>query len=335
MKGSKKRCAGTFAALLPWLLLCAPLCPGRAAASSFSSDSAGTAGVQFLKIASGARGAGLGEAYSAFVDDAFALDWNPAGLINIEAQSLVFMHAPYLAETYLDYFAYAEKAGEVGAWGVSGKYMNFGELRHTDSSGLDMGAFTPYDMSMSVGLACYITGFNKDPDERFVLGATGKFVRSKIISADSTLSADIGLLTPLMLDKTFRMALTAQNIMGTLRFDKEETQLPLVLRLGSLISLSKYLNITADIVAARDYLPYLAAGSEARIRAYEDMDLFLRAGFNTRAVNDTSGARNVSFGAGLRFSGYRLDYAFSPFGVLGSAHRISISMIFSSPQYRR
>jgi len=223
----------------------------------------------------------------------------------------------------------------VGAWGLSGKYMNFGELRHTDSSGLDMGPFTPYDMALTVGLACYVTGFNKDPEDRFVLGATGKFVRSKIISADSTLSADIGLLTPLMLEKTFRMALTAQNIMGTLRFDKEETTLPLILRLGSLISISRYLNITADIIAARDYLPYLAVGSEARVRAYEDMDLFLRAGFNTRAVNDISGARNATFGAGLRYRDYRLDYAFSPFGAIGSAHRISISMIFSNVRNER
>ena len=334
MKGSaEERKAHGLAALLPGLLLCGLLWPGRAAAAQgFNSDAAGTAGTQFLKVASGARGAALGEAYSAYSDDAFALDWNPAGLININYKSLVFMHAPYLAGTYADYFAYAENAGEVGAWGLAVKQMNFGEIRRTDSSGMDMGGFTPYDVALTVGLACYVTAFNREPSERFVLGATGKFVRSKISATDSTISADIGVLTPLMFDGTFRMALTGQNIMGSLRFDKEETLLPLILRLGTLTKLSGNLNLTADAIAARDHLPFLAAGAEARLSPYADMDLFLRAGFNTRAVSDLSGTRNATFGAGFRYTNYRLDYAFSPFGDIGTVHRISISMTFDKPE---
>ncbi len=336
MKGPwKKAAAHARPALLPGLLLCVLLAPGGAAAQDYSAGAAGTTGTQFLKVAAGARGAALGEAYSAYADDAFALDWNPAGLINISNKSLVFMHAPYLAESYADYIAYGENTGEMGAWGVAAKQMNFGEIRRTDSSGLDTGTFTPYDVAMSVGLACYVTGFNFEPEERFVLGATGKFVRSKISSSDSTISADIGLLTPLMLDGTFRMGLSAQNIMGSLRFDKEETQLPLTVRLGNMMQLYKHFTLTVDLVAARDNLPYLATGGEARISADKDMDIFLRAGFNTRAVSDLGGTHNIALGAGLRYSDYRLDYAFSPFGDLGSVHRISVSMTFKEKKPAR
>ncbi|OGR45015.1 MAG: hypothetical protein A2X35_06365 [Elusimicrobia bacterium GWA2_61_42] len=314
------------AALLPALLLCGPA--AAAAGQGFDSASAGTATAQFLKVASGARGAALGEAYSALADDAFALDWNPAGLINIKKNSMAFMHAPYLAGTYADYFAYAETAGEVGSWGLSLKYMNFGKITQTDSSGFDLGGFTPYDMAINVGFACYITGFNKDPEERFVLGATGKFVRSKILSADNTVSADIGLNMPYMFDNRFRMALTAQNIMGTLRYDKEEAPLPLILRLGTATKLADYFTLTADIIAARDNLPFLAMGTEVKVPVYSEMDVFLRAGFNTRAISDVSGTRNVSFGSGLRYTDYCLDYAFSPFGDLGTVHRISATITF-------
>jgi hypothetical protein len=318
-----KKCA----ALLPALLLCAAL-GTPVSAQGFDSASAGTATAQFLKIAAGARGAALGEAYSALADDAFALDWNPAGLINVKTNSMAFMHSPYLANTFVDYFAYAESAGEVGSWGVSFKYMNFGKIAKTDSSGMDLGSFTPYDMAVNVGFACYITGFNKDPEERFVLGATGKFVRSQILSADNTVSADVGINMPYMFDNRFRMSLAAQNIMGTLRYDKEQASLPLMVRLGTVTKFSDYFNLTGDLAAARDNLPYLAMGGEARLPVHEDMDAFLRAGFNTRAISDVSGARNVSFGGGLRYKTYQFDYAFSPFGDLGSVHRLSILMTF-------
>ena len=314
------------AALAPALLLCA--LAAAAGAQGFDAGSAGTASAQFLKIASGARGAALGEAYSALADDAFALDWNPAGLINIKKNSMVFMHATYLAGTYADFFAYAETAGEVGSWGVSFKYMNYGKISQTDSSGFELGSFSPTDMAVNVGFACYVTGFNKDPEERFVLGATGKFVRSKIISADNTVSADIGLNFPYMFDNRFLMTMSAQNIMGTLRYDKEEAPLPLILRLGTLTKLGDHFNLTADIVAARDNIPFLAMGGEARVRVYSEMDVFLRAGFNTRAVSDLSGARNMAVGGGLRYGSYNIDYAFSPFGDLGTVHRISAALVF-------
>jgi len=191
-----------------------------------------------------------------------------------------------------------------------------------------LGTFTPYDASINVGFACYITGFNKDPEERFVLGATGKFVKSQILSDDNTVSADIGLNLPFMFDNRFHMSLTAQNIMGTLRYDKEEAPLPLILRLGTVTKFSGYFNLTGDIIAARDNLPFLAMGGELKLPIYEDMDAALRAGFNPRAISDVGGTRNVSFGGGLRYTDYQLDYAFSPFGDLGSVHRVSATITF-------
>lgn len=306
--------------------LCAA--PRPAAAAGFDAASAGTSSGQFLKIASGARGTAMGEAYSALADDAFALDWNPAGLINIRKNSLVMMHSPYLSSSFADYVAYAETAGEVGSWGVSFKYMNYGKIDRTDSSGLTIGSFAPYDTAVNVGFACYITGFNLDPEQRFVLGATGKFVKSKILSDDNTVSADIGLNMPHMFDNRFRMSLVAQNIMGTLRYDKEEAPLPLILRFGTLTKLGDYFNLTGDIVAQRDGLPFAAVGAEVLLPLHKELDFALRAGANTRGVTDLGGLRNVTLGGGARFSDYRVDYAFSPFGDLGTVHRLSAGLTF-------
>jgi hypothetical protein len=312
------------AALAPALLLCAL----AASAENFDAGSVGTSTAQFLKIASGARGAAMGEAFAALSDDAFALDWNPAGLINIKTNSMALMHSPYLADTYLDYFGYGENAGEVGSWGVSFKYMNFGKISRTDASGTELGSINPYDMAVNIGFACYISGFNLDPEDRFVLGATGKFVRSTIMSSDNTVSADLGLNLPYMFDNNFRVSLVAQNVMGTLRYDKEDAQLPLTLRLGTLTKLGDYFNATADVIGVRDNLPFFALGGEFRAPVSSDIDVALRAGANTRAISDLSGSRNFSFGAGIRYTRYNFDYSFSPFGELGSVNRFSATIIF-------
>jgi hypothetical protein len=299
-----------------------------ASAGDFDKNSAGTTTAQFLKVASGARCVALGEACAALTDDATAMDWNPAGLIKIKKHSVTLMHAPHLAGAYADFLSYAERAGEVGSWGASLKYMNYGAIKRTNSAGVETGNFTPYDLSLNVGFATYITGFKKEPEERFVLGAAGKIVRSQLLDSDNTVSADIGILFPYLFENRLQLALSAQNIMGTLRYDKFEDPLPLILRLGSALRVNTYFLLTGDIVAVRDNYPFLAAGGEFKAGLGKDTDLFLRSGLNTRAAADTGGLRNLTFGAGLRRGAYSIDYSFSPFGELGSVHRISAAMTF-------
>ena len=63
----------TLTTLLAVLCLCA-------AAANESSADISNAAVLFLRIAPGARPAGMGEAFVAIADDATATHWNPAGL---------------------------------------------------------------------------------------------------------------------------------------------------------------------------------------------------------------------------------------------------------------
>ncbi len=297
-------------------------------AAGFDSASVGTHSAQFLKIAVGARATAMGEAYTAMADDASAIFWNTAGLIKIKRQSVVMMHMPYLADMSYDYIAYAQNAGDVGAWGFSIQYLSAGSITQTDSSGLDIGSFSPYDIALSVGFACNITGYNKDPEQRFVLGANGKLVRSAIIGSDTTVSADVGVNFPYLFDNRFRMAMVLQNIMGTLRFDKYEYPLPMIFRFGTVTKLSEHFIITGDITAPKDNYPYLSMGNEININFTKDTTVSLRSGFNTRALFDFGGFRNVTLGTGIRYKEYSLDYAFSPYGELGNVHRISAAIKF-------
>ena len=308
------------------LLLC--LFAGRAGAADFSRESVGTTSGSFLQIAVSARCAALGEACSALADDASALYWNPAGLIDVVSNSVVLMHSSYLADTHFEYMAFAHNAQDVGSWGVSLQYMGMGTLAGMDDSGTSTGDFSPYDLAVSVGFSTYVSGLNKFPEERFVLGASAKIISSKITQQDNTMAVDGGILTPYLFDKTLRMSLVFSNLMGTLRYYDETESLPVTIRLGSRIMMVDNLDITADLVAVQNNYPYLAMGGELRLPVYNNLTGALRLGFNTRAVSDYEGFHNITMGLGLAGRTVGVDYAFSPFGVIGSVHRLSCNIKF-------
>jgi len=296
-------------------------------ASGFDKTSRGTATAQFLKIMVSPRGAAMGEAISASVKDASALDINPACIMNIKKESLFMTHSKYFADTSLDYISYAQNLGEeTGAWGLSIKYFNWGKIESTDEGGGSLDSISPYDIAASVSFSTYISGFNKDEEERFVFGGTGKIVRMNIKESDNTVSADIGLLTPYMFENKFRMSFVIQNLLGRIKLDKESSDIPLVIKLGSVVYFNKFTTITADLIAPKDSVFYLSMGSEMKINIANKTTLFLRGGFNTRNLFDISGFKNITGGFGFKYKQYFVDYAFTPYGELGNIHRLSLSI---------
>lgn len=307
------------------LLAAAPL---SSIAGDFTRDAVGTTAGQFLKLAVNARATAMGEAYSAMTDEASAMYWNPAGLIKVRRHSAVLMHSAYLADTSFDYAAYARHLRNIGTFGVSVQYMNSGEMNETNVSGQKTGTFRPYDIAVSMGFAAYVIGLNKFPEERWTMGASVKIIRSHIVKDDSTIAADIGILTPYIFDESMQIALVAQNLMGSLNYDVDDSPLPMTLRFGSRALVSKNLDVTFDAVAPRDNYPYLATGMEYRINVARYLTLALRGGANTRAIFDYEGMRNVSMGFGISGGGLGVDYSYNPFGVLGGAHRLSATISF-------
>jgi hypothetical protein len=297
-------------------------------AGSFDRSGVGTTAAQFLKLSATARGSALAECMTVLADDASALYWNPAALIEIQKRSVVFTHAAYIADTYYDYAAYGQKFGDMGAFGASIQYMNHGNLTGTNASGIETGSFTPYDLAVSMGFSSYISGFNKYPEERFVLGVSAKVISSKIVNQDSTITMDAGILTPWLMNNRFRMGLTAQNIMGGLRFGNETSKMPFLGKLGGRVRLLSMWDLLFDVAAPVDNYPYASAATEIRVNVLENLRVDLRAGATTRAASDLDGLRNVSFGLGFAGSTLGLDYAFNPFGDLGNAHRVTLKVSF-------
>ncbi len=291
-------------------------------ARDFTSNAQGTTTANFLKLGVGARAIAMGEAYSAVADDANALYWNPAGLTRVDHYNATLMHAPYLANSFYDYAGYAQHLGEHGALGAGIQYFSAGRITQTDIADNDIGDFTPYDMAASVGYAYELGGYS--------LGVTGKFIKSKIINSAETGAADIGVLSRPYLDDKLRLAMTATNLGGKMKFDEVSDRLPLALRLGSSYKVTERWLTSFDLGFPIDNNPYVALGSEYRWFAASDWPVATRAGYNSLTTGDVSGITGFSFGFGTEHHGIGVDYAILPFGSLGLTHRISVNIKFST-----
>ncbi|MCM2266655.1 MAG: PorV/PorQ family protein [Elusimicrobiales bacterium] len=324
-----------------WLLALALLAPAPPAGAAKIYPSAGTTSAAFLKIGVGARPVAMAGAYTAVADDPYAVYWNPAGLAVPYGRAAVFTHNEYfegLAQEYAGYLLPGEDIGFLKNSRFSDGAMGFGlnyfytprDLERR--SGLNEadplnpispveGKFRAYDLAFS---AAY--GFNYSRDLR--LGAGLKFIRQSIDSdSGNTAALDLGALYDFhWLDRQFTAGFTVQNLGPGIKFNDKRFGLPLVFKAG--LAHRVYENgllVALDVSKPVDNYPSVALGLEQPLSGR----LFLRTGYRYRQHGNELGAFS-GFGAGLGFvyNQFSFDYAFSPFGDLGTAHRLSLAYRF-------
>jgi len=290
--------------------------------AAFTGDDKGTSAGQFLKLGAGARAAAMGEAYSAICEDADAVYWNPGALGGIRRISGIFMHADLFTELNYEYLGYAQPLKNSGGLGLGVQYLSAGRIPETDSSGFETGT----DMNPSQLAVALAYGRKMDV---FGIGASAKYIRSRLAGAASAFAVDLGALSPGFMADQMRLAFVIQNIGGGLKYDQKSDPLPLNIKIGSLLKFAKDLTLGVDINSPRDNKPYAAAGGEYVVH-YGNFSVAGRLGYNSRTSGDLGGLSGISAGLGARSRKLALDYAFVPFGSLGSAHRISIAFRFEN-----
>lgn len=289
--------------------------------ASFDGGSKGTSGAQFLKLGAGARAFGMGEAYSAVADDSTAIYWNPAALVNAQGHSVSLMHASLFGEINYQFLGYSMPVNGNSAFGAGIQYLSAGTIKETDSSGIETGTNrNPSDMAASIGYA-YRAG-----DWSF--GMAGKYIRSTLVNTASAIAADFGVLSPKLLNEKLRLAFVAQNIGTKMKFDAESDPLPMNIKFGSYFLISDRLLAALDVNFPNDNSPYAGAGCEYGFFDDGNWRFAGRAGYNTRTLGQINGLTGASIGAGAGFGSGRLDYAFMPFGDLGTVQRISLGILF-------
>lgn len=300
--------------VLLWALLITNLQNPKAILAEFTNKAQGTSSAQFLRMGAGARAEALAGAYGAVAEDASALFWNPSGLALLQSKNLLLMHSLYPEAISYSYAAFAFPVKKSAGLGVSAQYLSAGEIEQTSDEGLTTGSYSPANLSITFGGAYRW--------RKIVLGASGKYIRSRILDTATAATLDLGILYA---QEFFRLGFSCQNFFSYLTFDRTAYPLPLNLKLSSAFFPMEYLLLTADGNFPRDHQPELNAGIEWSFGVAEEWLISPRVGYSSR-TKDLSGFQGVTFGGGLDLKSYSLDYAWIPLGNLGQTHRVSLTI---------
>ena len=311
--------------------------------------SAGSTSAAFLKLGVGARAVAMGGAFAGVPGDPYAVYWNPAGLAALDNQkNISFFHNEYFQGLSQEFLLYTAPAAGTklplfpvmrgGAWGLGLDYFSVPKDMER-RSGLNEadalnpispveGKFGAYDLAFT---AAY--GWKTSPD--LGLGAALKVIRQSIDNQSAgSLAMDLGLLRSFTWrDGKYTAGLAAQNIGPGIKFTDQRYGLPLVFRAGlsrSLPDFGALISLEADKPV--DNYMSLALGGEYKLTNM----LALRAGYRYREHgNELGPSSGFSAGAGIAFDMFSFDYAFTPFGDLGDAHRFSLSVKFGGARPRK
>jgi len=285
------------------------------------AGSAGADPFNFLFLDANARAVGMGGAYTALATDANALLYNPAGLGRVRRHEATFMHNQYFGGITQDYLAYASPQG----WSANLNTLNFGDVARTTLSNPDGQGLS------STGLRdlAFGAGYGRALHDDLTVGVGAKYIQESIagISAQG-FAFDLGALYAVRALEGFTVGLAVQNIGPAVKFQSDKEDLPLNVRMGAAYDFSigedPFLNIggheytvSLDVTKQRSEGALIAVGVETHVAKM----MPVRVGFNTR--NDAGAGVTVGLGWSSRV--LALDYAFVPFGDLGSTHRISVT----------
>lgn len=320
--------------LLGTLLLLAA--PPSARGSDFSAAAVGTTGSEFLTIDAGARGAGMGGAYTAVVGDATSMYWNPAGLTRVPRTSAAYMHHRYVADITFNYLAWARRVSDLSVVGASLRQMDAGDIPGTDISGNSVGSFRPRSYAFEAGYGQMIPDL-ADFEREVSLGVALRFLRSEMVAEANGYAGDVGIQA--YYDNAYfpsRFGAVIQNFGRGQRFDRVRDALPFRARLGASTSPNRRLLVSAEAVFPAADEPHGAVGAEFALEPDRDLKAFLRGGIDSLVLTrGLDGFRGPTLGLGLSMLDFTLDYAFAPMGILGEAHRISIGLNLSPKGSRK
>lgn len=326
------------------MLALAGLLPGPAGAVS-NGQQAGS----FLLIASGARAAAMGEAFTGLADDISAVAWNPAGLAFLPGLEATLSYADWFADTSYSSVAIGVPIAPGHVIAAQLYYFNVPPIENV-----------PADVEPAVELSNWAIGpaYAIGLGSHWSGGAGLKFISSGVAQAGRPESAadaavfDAGVLyrrdSP-----DLRGGLAIQNMGARLKFRDARSPAPCWLRVG--LAWGAYrdeflaVKLTADasqpietgwklnvpeggvgqIFKASLDRPYqnrynYSLGTEWRLGGL----LALRAGWTIRVGSDIN---SPSAGAGFRFATdrfeYRLDYAYAYWSDLSAnVSRVSFTM---------
>jgi hypothetical protein len=326
---------GSRAAALVLLLAAGPSSAGVFPPGAFSSRASGGTGAAFLKAASGARTASMGNAGVAAAHGSESVFHNPAALGRFEAEASPELSVGYqalLADTYAGAFAYSRPVGRSGVFAGGLLYASQEAQSQLSGQGDEVGRFTPYDVALG--------GWYAHRFERVGLGGGLKLIRSKLLDrSGSTAAVDFGARAAHVADigeGPLDLGFSFVNLGPPIKLGSTADPLPFTGRLGTLWRANQSFDLALDLVFPVDQDPFVALGLEKRLLAAsvgspKPWSAALRLGYEQARTRGVDGITGVSAGFGLDIARLRMDYAWVPSGDLGTVHRFTLAFRFEPP----
>lgn len=275
---------------------------------------AGTSGADFAKILASPRPAALGGAGVALGRDLGTLDLNPASLAGLDGLQAEAAHISWLESVALDHGALAW--GRRQGISVALSYLQMGtpEIQSLDLNGAALGSFRQNDRSIGLHLA--------RPFGRVDLGLAVRSLQRELAGlSQSGFEGDVG--AQLRLGEAWTLGLSALHLGQLSALESAADPTPSAYRAGV-----AWQRALSDNVGAAFALDGVQPGdSSVQVRAGAELRLYrmlaLRAGSQFSEAFD--GRQAFTAGAGFQWQGLGVDYAWAPFGVLGSTHRVGLS----------
>lgn len=296
---------------------------------------AGISSLQFLKIGAGARAAAMAEAFVSIADDATALHYNPAGIVQFAENQVHFSHTSWLVDLQHEFAGAVVRLTNNDAVGLSFTSLHTGDMEiTTETQPFGTGRYFSFG-DVAIGLT-----YARAMTAQFSFGATVRYVEETIdVLKTRAFMIDIGTYYRTGLGST-RFSVTVSNFGGNVSPEGEvrlndgntvrsfqEFSPPTLFKIGFAFEPIETdmhrLTTAVQLNHPNDNSENLALGAE-----YSWSRLFhIRAGYKIN-VDEESLTAGAGFTANMDFARGTVDYAFSEFGRLGGVHRISVTMEF-------
>lgn len=293
------------------------------------SQSVGTTIFEFLKTPYSARGAAMANNLVAIKGDVDAMFYNPAALSGIKGNRWTINYVNHLLDLQGGQLAYTRdsKFGNIGFGLV---YFNYGDFQETNQFGEQTGRnFSASEFALAASLSNAL-------GEGFDYGINLKYIYSSLDTYNASgLAFDGGIIYTSNRFSDLQVGLSISNagfILNNYADSKEK--MPLYLRLGfskrlehlPLLFSASLNDMTLNTGETIDILKRFSLGGEFDISQVIKLRVGYDNGIN-QSVKSLGGRSigGISAGLGINWNNFRLDYAFSNYGDLGSQNRLGIS----------
>ncbi|MCX7798073.1 MAG: PorV/PorQ family protein [Melioribacter sp.] len=299
-------------------------------------------GFNFLSVTCDARSSAIAEAVTSFQNYSGALFHNPASM----AQMDKFFNANFSINQWIADIKHITTSlilspfnGDMGVIGFSLQSVDYGEVEGTMVANNEKGYIDTKIMkptALAIGL-----GYAKMLNDKFGVGGQIKYVYQKlgesvIPTKDGTIEKE-NKASALAFDfgtvyktgfKSITFGMSVRNFSKEIKYEEEGFQLPLNFIIGISANLFDFINVglsNQNFMISVDYTHPRSRPEQLKIGAeYQFMNiLFLRGGYIIGNYED-----NVTFGIGVFYSGFNIDYSYTPYGIFNNVQRLTARISF-------